>query len=109
MSSNYHLNCHNIFIEGNVLSASCQKRDGTWKQSSITLKGIENNDGILEVTNPEKASSFHLTAINIAIDGDVLSATCQRNDGLWNESSIVLNGIENIDGNLEYIRSPLGV
>jgi hypothetical protein len=47
--------------------------------------------------------------MNIAIHEDVLSATCRRNDGLWNESSIVLNGIENIDGNLEYIRSPLAV
>ena len=109
MTSNYHLNCTNISIEGNVISAICQRRDGSWKQTSITLKGIENNDGILEVTDPEQASNFLLNSMNIAIHEDVLSATCRRNDGLWNESSIVLNGIENIDGNLEYIRSPLAV
>ncbi|MDZ7960659.1 MAG: CVNH domain-containing protein [Aulosira sp. DedQUE10] len=107
MSSNYHFTCKNISINGDVISATCQREDGSWNETSIVLKGIENIDGILEVTNPDKPSSFQFSAMNISIYGDVLSATCRREDSLWNESSIVLNGIENIDGNLEYIALPV--
>ncbi|MBD2212825.1 hypothetical protein H6G27_23550 [Nostoc linckia FACHB-104] len=106
MGSSYQHTCENISIDGDVISATCQRRDGSWNETSLSLRGIENIDGILEVTDPYSPSSFQLSAMNISIDGDLLSATCQRRDGLWNESSLVLNGIENIDGNLEYTGSP---
>ncbi|BAY90358.1 MULTISPECIES: CVNH domain-containing protein [unclassified Tolypothrix] len=106
MGSSYQYTCENISIDGDVISATCQRRDGSWNETSLSLRGIENIDGILEVTDPYARSSFQLSAMNISIDGDVLSATCRRMDGLWNESSLVLDGIENIDGNLEYTGSP---
>lgn len=107
MGSNYQLTCKNISIDGDKLSATCQKRDGSsWNETSIALKGIENIDGNLEVTKPDQASSYQLSSNDISIDGDKLSANCRRRDGSWNKSSIVLNGIENIDGTLEYTGNP---
>ncbi|MEH2468018.1 CVNH domain-containing protein [Nostoc sp.] len=63
---------------------------------------IENIDGELKVTDPNKPSSFDQSSTEISINGDVLSATCKKRDGSPNKSSIILNGIENIDGELKY-------
>lgn len=107
MSSNYQLTCRDISIDGNVLTATCQRRDGSWNETSLVLKGIENIDGNLEVTDPNQDSSFDQTCENVSIDEDVITARCQTRDGSWNDStSITLNGIENIDGELTYTGSP---
>lgn len=102
MSSSYQKTCTEISVNGNELSATCEKRNKSPSQTSITLMGIENIDGELKVTDPDKPSSFHLSCTEISIDGDVLSANCERIDGSLNKTSIVLNGLENIDGELKY-------
>ena len=102
MSSSYQETCTEISVSGNVLSATCQRRDGSLNQSSIVLKGIENIDGQLTITDPNKPSNFQGSCTDISINGDVLSATCNKADGSPNQTSIVLKGIENIDGNLTY-------
>jgi uncharacterized protein (UPF0333 family) len=105
--SNYQLTCTNIAISGNVLSAYCRRINGSYDQSSLTLLGIENIDGVLEVTSANQVSNYELTCPNIGINGNVLTATCRRRDQSLNTSSLVLNGIENIDGVLKYTSSPL--
>ncbi|MHC5719630.1 MAG: mannose-binding lectin, partial [Nostoc sp.] len=102
ISSTYQQTCTDISIQGNILSATCKKRDGSLKNTSIVLKGIENIDGGLKVTDPNKPSNYHETCTEISIQGNVLSATCKRADGSPNKTSLVLDGIENIDGNLTY-------
>ena len=102
MSSSYQLSCNEISVNGNVLSATCKKRDSSPNKTSIVLMGIENIDGELKVTDPKKPSSFDQSSSEISINGDVLSATCKKRDGSPNKSSIVLNGLENIDGELKY-------
>ncbi|WP_017719624.1 CVNH domain-containing protein [Kamptonema formosum] len=81
MSSSYQLTCQYITIDGNVLSAVCQRRDGSWNETSLVLMGIENIDGVLRVTDPSQEASFHLSSENISVDGDVLSAECRKIDG----------------------------
>ncbi len=102
MSSSYQQSCTEISVNGNVLSAICKKHDGSLNKTSIVLMGIENINGELKVTDPKNPSSFHQSSTEISINGDVLSATCKKHDGLPNKTSIVLNGIENIDGSLKY-------
>ncbi|MCC5669244.1 cyanobactin biosynthesis PatC/TenC/TruC family protein [Nostoc sp. CHAB 5784] len=102
ISSTYQQSCTDISIQGNVLSATCRKSDGSLNNTSIVLKGIENIDGELKLTDPNKPSSYQETCTEISIQGNILSATCKRADGSPNKSSIVLDGIENADGNLRY-------
>ncbi|WP_375471021.1 LamG-like jellyroll fold domain-containing protein [uncultured Nostoc sp.] len=102
ISRSYQETCTDISVNGNVLSATCKRADGSLNKTSIVLKGIENIDGELKVTDPNKASSYQETCTEISIQGNVLSATCKRADGSPNKTSIVLDGIENIDGNLTY-------
>ncbi len=104
--SSYQKTCSDISIDGNQLSATCNTRNGASRQTSIVLRGIENIDGNLKVTNPNKVSSFQNSCSNIDINGRRIKATCQRKDGTSKRTSIVLRGIENIDGFLKYTSSP---
>jgi CVNH domain len=47
------------------------------------------------------ASSFQNSCNNISIAGNALVASCRRVDGSVSRTSIVLEGIENIDGQLQ--------
>jgi CVNH domain len=51
----YTLTCQNINISGNTLQASCQKKNGKWKQTSLKnynrcVGEIINNNGKLQCT-----------------------------------------------------------
>jgi hypothetical protein len=48
----------------------------------------------------EATSSFQRSCDRIAIAGNALVATCRRVDGSLNRTSLVLEGVENIDGQL---------
>ncbi|MBD2604818.1 hypothetical protein H6G81_09840 [Scytonema hofmannii FACHB-248] len=104
--SSYQKTCSQISIAGNQLSAICKTRNGSLNQTSLTLRGIENIDGNLKVTNPNKVSSYQNSCPEIGINGRRINATCKRRDGSLKRTSIVLNGIENIDGFLKYTSSP---
>jgi hypothetical protein len=49
----------------------------------------------------QATSSFQSSCNNISIAGNALVANCRRVDGSVNRTSIVLEGIENIDGQLQ--------
>ncbi len=104
--SSYQQTCNNIVIFGNQISAYCRKINGQYQKTSLTLKGIENIDGVLQVTNPTNVSNYQLTCSAIKISGDVINATCKKKDGTPNPTTITLNGIENIDGTLKYTSAP---
>ncbi len=105
--SSYQQTCNNIAIAGNVLSANCRRINGSFRRSSIVLQGIENIDGNLTVTNPTRVSNYQQSCNNIRIQGNVLQANCRTRNGRLNRTSLVLNGIENIDGILKYTSTPL--
>ncbi|MBD2361991.1 hypothetical protein H6G36_12480 [Anabaena minutissima FACHB-250] len=100
--STYQQTCNNIGISGNRLSANCRKINGTLNRTSIILRGIENIDGTLRVTNPNQVSNYQQSCDRISVRGNVLQAVCRTRDGRLNRTSIVLNNIENIDGVLKY-------
>ncbi len=106
VASNYQLTCSNIQVQENVLSADCRRRDQSVRSTSITLKGIENIDGTLKVLNPDMTANYNLTCTNIAASGNQISAKCRTRNGAYVDTSTVINGIENIDGNLQYTSSP---
>lgn len=102
-----------------VLSAECQKEDGTWVASEFDITnldgtGFENIDGVLtdigstpiDYENPYIPNgSYKLTSRNIKV---TLSAECQKIDGTWQQSSLdiadfnlVNVDIANIDGALQ--------
>ena len=34
--------CHNASVEGHILTATCQKRDGSWTRSSTSFSGFQH-------------------------------------------------------------------
>ncbi|GAX44463.1 hypothetical protein NIES4075_54820 [Tolypothrix sp. NIES-4075] len=46
-ASTYQLSCQNISIKGNELLANCPQSNGLYKQTSIHILGISNNEGNL--------------------------------------------------------------
>ncbi|MEH2391945.1 MAG: CVNH domain-containing protein [Nostoc sp.] len=107
--STFQQSCNNITISGNILMANCSRINGSFNQSSLVLLGIENIDGTLKVTNPRKVSNYQLSCDNIGFNGfngNLLKATCKRRSGIANNTSLVLNGIENINGFLKYTSAP---
>jgi len=52
------------------------------------------------VSTASANSSYQLTCSNISLSGNVLSAVCKRRNQTLNQTSIVLRGIDNINGTL---------
>ena len=103
VSSSYQLTCKNISVSGDTLSANCPQSNGSYKQTSIRVLGIENNDGELRYySNPRTASTYQGSCHNISISGDTLSATCAQRNSLYKQTSIRVLGISNQEGSLSY-------
>ncbi|MEM7727105.1 MAG: CVNH domain-containing protein [Cyanobacteria bacterium P01_A01_bin.45] len=101
--SSYQKSCRNISIRGNLLSASCRTIRGSYKNTKLTLLGIQNIDGVLKYEgNPNAKSSYQKSCRNISISGNRLSASCRTIRGSYKDTRLTLLGIENIDGVLKY-------
>ena len=50
----------------------------------------------------QSASSFQQSCNNIQVSGSTLSASCRRMDGSFNNTSILIRGIANNDGRLQF-------
>ena len=48
------------------------------------------------------ASTYQMSCRHIGVAGSTLFANCRRMDGSFNRTSILIPGIENIDGVLRY-------
>jgi hypothetical protein len=105
-SSAYQNSCVDIFIEGPTLVASCRRVDGSFHRTSIMLEGIENIDGQLQFTQPGQPASFQNSCRHISVAGSTVTADCRRTDGNYEQTSIDVSGILNIDGHLRYDSSP---
>ncbi|MEH1873297.1 CVNH domain-containing protein [Nostoc sp.] len=46
-ASSYQASCRNIDVAGATLTASCRRIDGRYRSTSILIKGIYNNNGVL--------------------------------------------------------------
>jgi hypothetical protein len=106
-SGSYEATCRHIQFDGDMLTASCQQRDGGWRNTYLPNaddcdSGIVNDNGQLECGHTTgwrdrdrdsdrdagPSGSYERSCSNIRMDGYTLKATCQRRDGSWRWSSL---------------------
>jgi hypothetical protein len=114
----YQQTCRNIRNNGYRLDATCQKRNGDWRSTSLDYRycrgAIVNDNGHLRCSNSGDngdrwrgrvpPGSYQQTCQNIRVDGNRLTASCQKRNGGWHDSSLrnfnYCRGIENDNGHL---------
>jgi hypothetical protein len=102
-SSTFQDSCNNVRVNGDTLTAQCERENGRFRTSSIRIRGIHNNDGRLEyLKNSRGESTFQDSCRNARVEGDRLTARCQRTDGSYERSAIRIRGINNDNGRLVY-------
>lgn len=86
------------------ITATCLTSNGDANQTSIVIRGISNQNGIL--TQDGAPSSFQKSCGNIGLWSDLrsvtLTANCRAPNGEFIETSIEIDGISNQDGVLSY-------
>lgn len=112
----YQQTCRDIRSNGNRIDASCQRSDGSWANTWIDTSScgggsIVNDNGSLRCASGSTAQggvpsgTYQQSCRDIRGDGNTLSASCQKKDGSWNNTSLshyndCRGQIENDDGNL---------
>lgn len=103
--STFHETCTNISVEDDVLTAECRRENGRYRRTSIEIRGIHNRDGNLEyLKKSSEPSTFQDSCRDIRLNGARLTARCERMDGSFSRTSILIRGIHNNNGRLEYTR-----
>ncbi len=104
---NFSQTCYDVEINGAILSAQCEKINGSYQPTSINLDPyIGNINGVLSWGDRK----FSLTCANAGVAQSLstrqleLAAKCEKSDGhTLNQSEISLDThIANIDGTLKY-------
>jgi hypothetical protein len=101
-ASSYQQSCTQIGVAGSTLFANCRRIDGSFNRTSIAIPGIANINGVLQFQGPGEASSFQNSCSQIGVAGSTLFASCRRINGSFNQTSILIPGIANINGVLQY-------
>jgi hypothetical protein len=115
----YQQTCRNIRNNGYRLDATCQKRNGDWRSTSLDYRhcqsSIVNDNGHLRCSSNGgygdrwhggvPPGSYQQTCRNVRVDGNWLNATCQKRNGGWRDTSLknfnyCRGRIENDDGHL---------
>ena len=103
--SSYQNSCRNIQVSGASLAALCSRKNDGSNVTSISIRGIENQNGRLTYSsNSNYSSSYQNSCQNIKVSGATLSARCRRTNGGYKRTSISIRGIENQNGKLTYSR-----
>lgn len=110
----YKDSCRDMNVEGDELWARCQRQDGGWRQSSIDFRNcyrdITNDNGRLVCGrrhhhNMLPRGSYKDSCRDLSMNGDILSAECQRRDGSWRWTSLDVGdcygNVSNQNGRLE--------
>jgi hypothetical protein len=124
-SGSYEDSCRRVDFDGYLLTATCRRRDGSWRNTWLRNADdcdgrIVNNDGQLQCGwhgwrdrghdyDVGPRGSYRDTCENIRMDGYTLRATCQRRDGSWRWTSLdnaydCEGRIANFDGRLTCTR-----
>ncbi|MBV8976194.1 MAG: cyanovirin containing protein [Alphaproteobacteria bacterium] len=106
-NSTFPYTCSNTSFEWNAsgqptIQSTCLQANGSPHATSLVLMGISNQNGRL--TQGTGASTFQQScgSIKILIDGPIvtLSAYCRSSSGSNQPTSLSLNNIGNMNGNL---------
>ena len=100
-AGNFSQTCYDAAISGSTLSANCQRRNGSYHDTSIDLDSlIGNGNGTLR----EGEQNFSQTCRGMQlINGGIMDGECKTRDQQWVSTSLNLDGfIGNIDGFLEF-------
>ncbi|MEM7008569.1 MAG: CVNH domain-containing protein [Thermodesulfobacteriota bacterium] len=93
----YQNSCRNMDVRGNILQAQCQRQDGSWRYTSIDYEDcysdITNQNGRLQCGqrhhhNMVPRGSYKQTCRDIGMNGEILSAQCEKENGNWRWSSL---------------------
>lgn len=101
-TSSYPLSCREITIDNDLLRARCLRANLAERRTSIRVRGIANNNGQLVFVGTNQASSYQNSCREEEIYGATLVAECRRIDGSYQDTSILIPGIQNNDGRLSY-------
>lgn len=100
-SGSYQATCRNVRFDGESLTASCKRRDGSWHNSYLDNAddcdaSIVNNDGQLECgfsgwhrdgrgerDYDAPRGSYRDSCYDIRMNGSTLEAACQRRNDRW--------------------------
>jgi hypothetical protein len=109
----YAESCMNMFVQGTTLTAECQKVNKSWDNTMLNnfnqcRTDLENFDGFLSCdkgTGDCPPGSYKETCRNRLVEGTTLSASCETEQGTWNNTSLnefekCRGDIGNMDGNL---------
>lgn len=125
-AGDYKQTCQNMRSDGARVYATCQKRNGGWRKTSLNYRGcrgpVINDDGNLRCGQGGSGygysngayggwqgqlppGDYKRTCQNMRVNGDRLDATCQSRGGGWHDTSLnnvyaCRTGIVNDDGNL---------
>ena len=103
----YTQSCADAVLKGGTLSAVCKRFDGSSNNTQLPFANscegiISNINGILACSGP--TGSYALTCKKSQVKNHRLYATCERNDGSWNDSNTSFSGFQhpvtNCNGNL---------
>lgn len=93
----YKKSCKNYYTEGKRLYATCEKKNGGWRSSSINYKNcnkdIWNDNGNLTCGNRNSSGklpkgSYKNSCRNIYVEGNLLEAECLNRNGKYSHTSI---------------------
>lgn len=93
----YKQTCMNMRVEGNILQARCQRQDGSYRFTSIDYEDcysdITNQNGRLTCGqrhhhNMLPRGSYKQSCRDLSVNGDILSAECEKRNGNWRWTSI---------------------
>jgi hypothetical protein len=101
-ASTYQLSCTKVTVVGSTLSANCRRIDGGSNRTAILIPSIENIDGALRFSGAGEPSTFQNSCVEAGVAGSRIFARCRRIDGSFTRTTILIPGIENVDGVLRY-------
>jgi len=73
--NNYAQTCRSYSLRGTVLYATCQKRDGTWRSTSINLESIVGNTNGQLTMRRRAMSTFERQQLTSEMNANMLYAS----------------------------------
>lgn len=94
-SGSYRQTCRGVRLDGWFLKATCQRRNGIWRNTALDLRGCDravvNEDGRLRCGGDGGASnippgSYARSCTDIRVQRGMLRCECRGDDGRWHRN-----------------------